>query len=116
MHQVVDLRRGASNTPIRFGDDHTRTVWEAECHAQEEQMLLKGIRYSPTPRCPITLPGGRVIQPGQPLSAQDLAVPARPGERLTALDVVAAEPALRRLVSQGRIIEVQLPDAGPEAA
>ena len=116
MHQVCDLRRGASNTPIRFGSDETREIWERQCRDQEEQMLKNGIRFSPAPRCPITLPGNRAIQPGQRLTAQDLAVPSTPGGKLTALDVVAAEPALRRLVSQGRVIEVQLPESGPEAA
>jgi len=111
-HQIVNLRRG--HYPITFGDEASAQLWEQACAEQEARMRVEGVRHAVAPRCSVTLPSGRAIGEGQPVTAEDF----NGGFRVDAGGRHSAIPGwqlLRQAIDKSLVIEADVPD-GPRAA
>jgi hypothetical protein len=102
--RTVDLR---ANSPLQFGDDHTRHRYERTCATAKEQQRLRGQRFAVAPQQQLALPSGRTLVAGDAVSPADLLV--RGGS------IGTAEHELVSLVTTGVVLEADLPD-GPAAA
>lgn len=104
MKQVIDLRNVRA-TPITFGDAASERRYAERVREARARQAARGIRHAIAPLISLTTPRGAVLEAGSAVMIEDFEGGHFPAPKL-----------LRDAVNQGRVLEVELDDIGPEAA
>ena len=111
IRRLVNLR--PHGYALNFADDAMFNEYFREFEEMRQELTARGVRYGVAPRCTLTLPDGRVLQPGTEVTAA-MFPPIRVVRDAYSETHVPPYRQLQDHVRAGRVIESDF--SGPEAA